>query len=577
MILSQPATNSPQIAKIRALPRPERRIADQLVTSLIEQGIDRVYGIPGGTICPIFDSLADTDIDVTICQHESMAVYLAYGYARATGRPGCVLVTSGPGILNAFTGIAAAHQDEVPLLVMAGDVKTQSAGRGALQDGGAGGLDIMSMMRPITKYSEALRQPERAGIIARQALNSCMQHPRGPVLLQLPVDVSMRQIPMVSYEQHLPGPMRADDEVCEKIADMLSRAQRPAIFLGLGARTTGAGPAVRKLAERGRIPVFTDVEAKGEFPESHSLSLGMFGVGGGPSAEAYLETGVDLIIFVGTRLDDTTTAGYSDLLGKAQTVVQLDYDPRRLCRSYRADLAVCCEPAGTLERVCELMHTPDIHTVLMRDRAVTDARAADYSFEELRMGETGPFDPSAVVQELQRAFGPNTVFTSDIGNHLLFAARNLVMDTPRRFHVSNGLGGMGSGIGTAMGLASAYRGTRTVVGICGDGGLLMVGNELATCAKYNIPVVLAVFNDGQLGMVNHGFRKQYERPLDCSLPRTDLAAYARSLGVRACRIQRPEDISAAVALIDGPLVLDIPIDPEAAALNPRETTLAFTS
>jgi acetolactate synthase-1/2/3 large subunit len=554
--------------------RPAARpVARQIVECLEQQGIDRVFGIPGGTISPIFDALTDSSIEVVVCQHETMAVYLASGYARATGQPGTVLVTSGPGVLNAVTGVAAAYQDEIPIVVMAGDVVTGNRSRGALQDGGAAGLDIASMMRPITKLCDALEQPERAGAMVQQALRAAQQAPMGPSFLRIPVDMSCSEIPTVQYGQAIPVGGPPDLAMCHQIAFLLAKAERPAFFLGLGSRSGQASKAILELAEWARCPVMTDVEAKGVFPESHPLSLGLFGVGSDGRAERYLEQGVDLLITVGARLDDTTTRGFSPLLREADVMVQIDHDPRRICRSYLPDLALVCEPGEAILEIKSRMIQPSPSVLLGRDSAVSAARGEARLLPAPPLGEA-PFDPRAVLAHVQAAFGPDTVFTSDIGNHLLFAARHLVVDRPDAFYVSNGLGGMGSGIGTAIGLAMAYGDRRRVVGICGDGGLLMVGNELATCAKYEIPVVLAVFDDGQLGMVKHGMHRTFGRTQGLERPAADLVCYARSLGVDALRIAGPQDLEmAATRAGRGPLVLDIPVDPAVEAANPRVSTL----
>jgi acetolactate synthase-1/2/3 large subunit len=319
--------------------------------------------------------------------------------------------------------------------------------------------------------------------------------------------------------------------------------------------------------------VITDLEAKGVFPESNPLSLGIFGVGGTGYAARYLEGGVDLLITVGARLDDTTTVNYSPLLQPGGTLVQIDHDARRLGRAYRPDVTVCGSLTETLVRIREQLPVMGALDILARDK---ELRSVPRLFLELGPLRSAPHDPRAVVVALQRAFDDNTVFTSDIGNHLLFAGQHLVCNRADEFHVSLGLGGMTSGIGIAMGLQQAYGDERRVVAICGDGCLMMCGNELATCARYEIPVTLAVFNDGQLGMVQHGSERVYGRSHDFRTPVTDLVAYARSLGADAIRVEREDDLlRAAKNRRRGPLLLDIPIAPGLRAQNPRDETLNF--
>jgi acetolactate synthase-1/2/3 large subunit len=328
------------------------------------------------------------------------------------------------------------------------------------------------------------------------------------------------------------------------------------------------------LAEATRTPVITDLEAKGVFPESNPLSLGIFGVGGSDRATRYLEGGVDLLITVGSRLDDTTTVNYSPLLQPKGTLVQIDHDPRRLGRAYRPDVTVCADLNATLERIVGSLPLMSGLDLLARDKELR--MVPKLALEVPSLG-SAPHDPRAVVVALQRAFDEDsTVFTSDIGNHLLFAGLHLECNRPDQFHVSLGLGGMTSGIGIAMGLAQAYGNSRRVVAICGDGGLMMCGNELATCARYEVPVILAVFNDGQLGMVQHGSERVYGRSHDFRTPTTNLTAYARAVGADAIRVETEDDLlRAAHSGWRRPLLLDIPIMPGLRAQNPRDETLNF--
>jgi len=552
---------------LRALETESARVADQIIDVLEEYGVVRAFGIPGGTISPLFDALIDSGIDVVTCQHETMAVYLAAGHARATGTPGVVLVTSGPGVLNAITGVAAAFCDEVPLLVLGGEVHSHNGGRGALQDGGPGGLDVAAMMRPITKLVDTLQQPRRVSALVHQALDAAMSQPRGPTFLRVPVDVASAALPSVQVVRAKLESARPDPEVCQHIARALNGAARPAIFAGIGARTGGVGPALLEIAEWRKVPIITDIEARGIIPESHPMCLGVFGVGGAGLADGYLAEGVDVLLTVGARLDDTTTNGWQEVLRPDGLVIQLDHDAHRLCRGYRADVAMACDLLEALAHTLAAARVPDFEGLLARDTAVAEARR-QHRIPQVAPLSRAPHDPNAVIRALRAAFPSDTAWTSDIGNHLLFASTNLQIESPEHFHVSVGLGGMGSGIGMALGLGMSGR--SSVVGVCGDGGLLMVGNELATCARRGINVVLAVLDDGQLGMVEHGNRSVFGRSDFCAAGGTDLTAWALSLGANAVRVEEAADLTRAMALVgQGPLLLHFPIDPSVAAINPR--------
>ena len=567
---------------VRGRPTPveksERRGADTIVETLLSLGVDRVFGIPGGAISGVFDALILADVDVVICQHEQMAGYLAYGYARATGRPAAVAVTAGPGVLNTLTSVAAAYQDEVPMIVLAGDVRTSAAGKGALQDGGPDGIDIINMMKKITKFSDTLQQPDRIVSVIEDAVQAAMTHPRGPAFLRIPLDTTLEPnvevVPSLRSRQAVLTDMEPDALLCTTIAERLMRAKRPALFLGIGARVSEVGPQVLRIAERLRCPVICDVEAKGVFPESHSLSLGLFGVGGGGASAAYLEN-CDVLITLGARLDDTTTNGFSPLLRPANGyMVQLDHDARRLNRSYIADDTMATDLRRALTAIESQLGLPTALHALHREARVRSARESDQTSVGL-VPLKAPFDPRSIISLIQAAFPENTIWTSDIGNHLLAASRYLVLDEPGTFHAAVGFGGMGSGIGVAMGMAMVHGEERPVVGICGDGSFRMVGAELATCAKYNIPVVLIVFNDARYGMVSHGMETVYGRVDYCDSPDVDIVGFATALGVRAIRVEKLSDLSDAASLVgSGPLVIELPIDPDIRIANPRNKTLA---
>ena len=525
--------------------RDSVRVADQIVSVLRRHGIDRVFGIPGGTISPLFDALIDTDIEVIPCQHETMAAYIASGYARTTGRPGVVMVTSGPGALNAITGVAAANLDEAPMLLLAGEISTSRAGAGALQDGGAAGLDLNSMFRPITKYTEAVMRPERAPAAVQQALASISTAPSGAAFLSLPVDVTQagRELGEVSATHH--PRLAPDASLCAGIARCLSRAVRPAIMLGVGARRPGVAEKITALAEWLRCPVFTDIEGKGLFPESHPLSLGVFGVGHRGKVNEYLAERPDVLLTIGARLDDTTTLTHSDILRPRETFIQLDHAAHRLGRAYQVDVSAQCDLEATIALVAEMCPMPSMQTILARDAAVR-AITPQTAPETISLSRA-PHDPALVVRALQHQLGPEAVFTTDIGNHLVFASQNLIIDRPGGFFAGIGLGGMGSGLGNAIGMQLALGPSARVVSICGDGTISMVGNEIATCVERGIPLTVVVMNDRRWGMVDDGMTSLYGRSPGCDLPPLDVVRWAQSLGATAKRVENDADLLGALS------------------------------
>lgn len=542
--------------------------ASQLVDLLAAHQVDRVFGIPGGPISPVVDALLDSSIEFVACQQETMAVYAAAGYARATGQVGVVCVTSGPGALSALTGLASARLDEVPLLLLIGETATTSRGRAALQDGSEHGLDMGAVTASLAKRTVLVERAWSVPMQVASALELAQRRPEGPVVVRLPVDVTRAECrPCHVSVAPPPPPVGVPPGIGREIAEAIRGAKRPAILLGGRAYRAGCADVVRRLAERTGCPVATDLEAKGLFPESHYLSLGVFGVGSTGRAEGFLGAGVDFLLVVGARLDDTTTGGFSEALRpKAGHVLQLDYAEDRLGRSYAFERLVCADIGLVLEAAYREA-TPVLTEVAPPITIVPEAR---------RGLDQAPHDPRAVPAALQRLLPPDTVFVSDIGNHLLFAAQGMSFDDPGHFHASLGLGGMGSGMGTAIGMALGLPGV-PVVAICGDGGMLMFGNELATSVKLGQSLIFAVFNDGQWGMVEHGSQQVFGRSHHWRLPSTDLSAYARSLGAAAVRVESARDLE----IIRGgwreprPLVLDIPTMATVRAANPRDATLNF--
>lgn len=559
----------------RAVPaRRETRVADQIAEVLVRHRIDRVFGIPGGAISPVFDALFGAGIELVTCQHETMAVYAAAGYARATGCPGVVAVTSGPGALNALTGLASAGRDELPVMVLSGEADMRNFGRSPLQDGSASGLDLMTMVRPLTKFAEMAMRAERAPMVVDQALSVINQQPCGAAFVSLPINLTHSSVIPARIPALTSRGLEPDLATCRRIATLLAGASRPAIMLGVGAKRADIGQLVLEIAEALRVPVLTDIEGKGVFPESHPLSLGVFGVGNRGKAHAYLAEPVDLMLAIGCRFDDTTTGGYAEVLRPEYgELVQLDHDPNRIGRSYAPDLAMCADLGRSLQLVQELLPTPIPQLIIERDRAVRAYRPDPPT--PASFASFAPHDPRLIAPAMREVVEPDAAFVCDIGNHMLFTSQNISVDRPDSFWVSLGLGGMGSGIGTAIGMQLAYGHLKQVVCICGDGSMMMSGNELATCARYGIPLITVVFNDRQLGMVEQGFRGHFGRTPGFRNPAVDFANYGRSLGLAAERLDNLADLSDIIASYPGrPLLIDVPINPDTGTLNPREDLLA---
>jgi acetolactate synthase-1/2/3 large subunit len=477
-----------------------------------------------------------------------MAVFAASAYARATDNVGVVLVTSGPGVTNALTGLASAFCDSMPVLLLAGEVPRSQFGRGALQEGSAYSLDVRSMVGPITKAAFELTNAQSAASLMGKAIATAKSGRKGPVFVSLPLDVTRQIVDPPRIGAHVSAQFVVEATLLDEVADLLANAERPLILAGSGARW-GRGPEqLRRLAERGGIPVCTTPKAKGVFPESHPLALGIYGHGGHHSAQRYLAAGVDVLFAIGTGFGEAATNTWNEQIKASKAFIQLDVDAYQIGRNYRADIGLV-GPAEVVVRQL-LERVPKV-------RRLSQVRGLERI--EDSAAEEGRISASMAIRELQAALPEDAIYTVDIGDHMLFALHYLQLDRPDAFYFAGGLGSMGSGFGAALGVKLGLP-DRPVVAICGDGTISMCGTELLTARQVGMPVVYAVLNDGSYGMVDHGFKNAYGRSRGFPLP-MDLPQLAEGLGGRAITIRRPGEIGAldwrSLLHGDRPLVLNI--------------------
>lgn len=534
--------------------------AEHILRVFAERGVRAAFGVPGGLVSPIYDALAAVpSIGLVSARHETMAGFAAMGHAVATGAPALVLTTGGPGITNAITSIAAASAEDVPLIVIAGEVGTSMTTRAAFQDSSSNAIDVVAMMRTITRYSARVEDAAAAPGMAAHAIRMATGHKPGPVFLSLPINVGnarTRAIPISMAPPEMPP--AADEASCAIVARELLRARMPLLVLGNGARHAAA--AIRELAERTCTPVVTTAHAKGVFPESHPLHLGLIGFGGHPSAMHYLAAKPDAVCVIGSRLGDFATDGWSAPIAGTRATFQIDRDPLLVGRNYPVTLGIVADARAAVESVLASLPVD----VRRRDR---EQHARTYVRPESITSDASPLKPARVLAALQAAF-PDALFTSDIGEHCAHAAHYLVIDDPSRFRAMLGIASMGTGIGVAIGARHARR-DRPVVCICGDGGFAMHAGDLLTCVESGIDIVLVVMNDGRWNMVHHGFRAVYGKQPDALAGRiADLAAVARGFGAIGERIDTAADLDPerlrALARVGRPVVLDVRIDPDEA-------------
>lgn len=549
-------------------------VAQLVLEYLKAEGVQAVFGIPGGPATPLFDALYhEPAVRLIAARHEAGAAYMAAGYARATGRLGACLLTTGPGATNAVTAVAAAKADGLPVLALTAQTATSAFGRGSLQDSTeSGAADTVAVFRPVTKMSAMLAHPANAGSVLRQAIRAAMTGRRGPVHLSIPTDLMRR--PSMG-DARLPARYRPtarcfDREAVKECAERLLAARKPAVLAGNGVALGAAEPELLELSELLSMPVATTPKGKGAYPEAHPLSVGVFGLASSPAAEALLlDPAVDLLLVAGSSLHENSTQGWDARLGAGRAMIQLDVDPATIGRNYPVDVALTGDVKTTLrELIFQLkrllrqgehprMSDPTAYLAWRKGVPRTAGEEAAASLHE-------PMKPQRLMRELDSAIPEDALVFLDVGNNTLWSVHCLTA-TGRNAFVNNWgeFAAMGYGVAGAVGgKLGAPR--RPVVAIVGDGGFAMAGMEVSTAVTYGVPVVWVVLNDARLNAVHHGQTIQYDgRTIGTEFRRMDIAAIAEALGARAWRARRPGEAAEAVAAAlrcGGPAVVDVEID-----------------
>jgi acetolactate synthase-1/2/3 large subunit len=566
---AEPVTNVRESYIRELAPRPEpdqseSQAARHVIAALVDAGIDTFFGIPGGPVCAIFDAILETPgARLVESRHESAAAFEAAGFYRATGRVAAVVATAGPGATNLVTGVASAHCERVPMVVVCGDVAWASGGERLLQACGPEGLDLEHMFASITRAAIRVAHPRSAATQALAAFDAATDPFRpGPALLVVPMDRGAANTPATRTERtqsvRRTAPSR---DVVVETCELLAAGLRPLIVIGAGCRPFAA--ELRRLVDLFDIPFVTTPRAKGLVSERHPRSLRHGGLAASQWARTYTSRGVDAALVLGTDLDDCSI-GPTRYVGEGGRLVHVDLDSSVFHRNLPAHIGVVADVGAFIETMCDVVEERGLRNG--RSTAIVrDLKASTSAFEvpEFRSDDSPTLRPHRAVADLQAAAGPDARFVTDIGEHMLFGLHYLTADRPDTFSIQLGLGSMGSGICSAIGLALGDP-SRRVVCICGDGGMQMVGMEVLVAAREKLPVVFAVFNDARYNMVYHGFKALTGHAPAWETPWVDFVMWAKSMGIKALRVNHPGELTAARLdrLTDGggPIVLDMRID-----------------
>lgn len=508
-----------------------RRTAAHLLLDLLrEAGVDRVFGVPGGPLLSVLDAMsARSGIEFVLAKHEEGAVFMAEGHAQATGRLGVALVTAGPGATHALTAAASATSDGVPVLVLSGQVAAAHFGRGALQDssGGNWALDTVDMFRSATKAAMAVTDGDQLAFMVRRAIQTATNPLPGAVLVSVSGDVMSGPEPAASLgATHRAAPRPASPEEVRKLTASILAARSPVIFAGRGAKASVSNGDLVALAERGQIPVVTTMKGKGAFPESHPLSLGVFGNYGGSAAthDYVLGDDVDLLIVLGSSLGEVSTFGWDPRLRDGRTVIQVDLDPLQLGRGFPVDQALLADAGSVVTDLLKSLPSSSQSRSIGRPERL-GALALQGEHQRLRA--------SALAARLSETLPDDVSLFVDNGNALCWIGEHFVARPGTGIHVSLNVGCMGYAIPAAIGARMAQP-TRPAVAVVGDAAFAMLGMEIHTAVEYQQSVIWIVLNNSGNGMVANLQDLLYESaPGSRYAHRLDAAAVARGLGASA--------------------------------------------
>ncbi len=551
-----------------------------LLECLAREGVDTIFGYPGGTVINIYNDLMDSPIKHVLTRHEQGAVHAADGYARASGKVGVAIATSGPGATNTITGLATAYMDSIPLVVITGQVPTPLIGNDAFQE-----ADIIGITRPITKHNYLVRDVKDLARIMKQAFFIARTGRPGPVLVDLPKDVQIdsttfeypEKVELRGYKPNYSGNLR----MVKKAVGMMLAARKPVIYVGGGVSLTDAHAELKALAETLQAPVTTTLMGMASFPTQHPLALGMLGMHGTYYANMAV-TNSDLLIALGARFDDRVTGKIATFAPNAK-IIHVDIDPTSIKKNVRVDLPIVGDLKDVLKKLIKQLGEQ------AEECAGLHEQIKPWHGEIAEWREKHPMTykpsktvikPQFVIEKLRELCDDDAIVTTEVGQHQMWTAQFFQFLQPRTFLSSGGLGTMGYGLPAALGAQAAFP-KRQVIDISGDGSFQMNSQELATLVQYRLPVKIVILNNNFLGMVRQWqqlfFDKRYSQT--CMELPIDFVKLAEAYGATGLRTSKPEEVEDVIRqafATEGPVIMEfkvsreenvLPMVPTGAGLN----------
>ena len=525
--------------------------AQAIVKVLQEQGVETVFGYPGGAVIPLYNALYDAPLKNVLTAHEQGAIHAADGYARASGKVGVCIATSGPGATNIVTGLATAYLDSIPVVAISGQVPVANLGRDSFQE-----IDIVGVTMPITKYNAIVRKSEELVPMLRLAFAIAKNGRPGPVLIDIPSDLQVKELEYPELEKvELPEVLKADEGIIEKAAAALNEAERPVLMVGGGAVTSSVEKELIELAHKADLPVVSTLMGLGVYPGSDERAIGLTGMHGHMDCNLAVAN-ADVLVVAGSRLSDRVTGDRNRYAG-TKTIIQMDIDQSEIDKNVGVTLALNGDLKEILAKFLPLVKEgkhPEWWAQIKEWDKMEDRSVADGS----RL--TAPW----VMTQLTKTFAEkDTIYVTDVGQNQMWAAQYLTIDKPRHHLTSGGCGTMGFGLPGAMGAAFAKPDSQ-IVHICGDGGFKMTGLEMFTASRENLPLISIVINNSCLGMVRQWQQLFYnERYSNTILTEFDFVGFAKSCGADGRTVTTCEEFTEALKEAQGrtkPFLIEVRIE-----------------